>query len=426
MNIRDILWLSYKDLSEKKVRTALTVIMVVIGVASIIALTSLTAGIGASISSALSSLGPTSIIVTSTKTTGFTIADTGEVSSLPNVSTIIPILTGAATLYSGNQNISVSVIGITSQGLQSLLGTINLYQGAVYNNTIAPSSLIGHSVAFPNSAAGAQSVFIGQPATLKLSGRTGSSYSIPVVGILQPYGTSLISIDSAVVMSLPAAEAILHKSSFNEMLVKANNISSVTALSTQISDIYGSGARVLTTQQLAQETSSIVGGITILLLLIASISLLVAAIGIMNIMLMAVLEKTREIGIMKSIGFKSNDVLMVFLVQAVLIGIIGGIIGILVGAAASYGLAAVASSSSAPSNSTVGPAPPSGSTFRAGGGAAFSRSTSPGSSFSFSPLLTVTTVAEAILVAVIVSVIAGIYPAWRASKMQPIDALRQL
>src|SRR5271155_609382 len=103
MKLQDILWLSYRDLSEKKVRTALTVIMVVIGVASIIALTSLTAGIGASISSALSSLGPTSIIISSTKASGFTVVDTGEISSLPNVSTVIPILTGSATFYSGNQ-----------------------------------------------------------------------------------------------------------------------------------------------------------------------------------------------------------------------------------------------------------------------------------------------------------------------------------
>ncbi len=118
MNLQDILWLSYKDLSEKKVRTALTIVMVVIGVGSIIALTSLTAGIGASISSALSSLGPTSIIIASSKPTGFTIADTGSLATLPNISEVIPILRGSANLLSNNQNVSVSVVGVENQYLK--------------------------------------------------------------------------------------------------------------------------------------------------------------------------------------------------------------------------------------------------------------------------------------------------------------------
>lgn len=437
MRIEDLFWLSYKDLNEKRVRTALTVIMVVIGVASIIALTSLTAGIGASISSALQSLGPTSIIVTSTRTAGFTGIDTGEISSLPNVSTVTPILTGSATLYSDNQNTSVTVIGVTSQGLQELVSIVNLYQGAVYNNTISPSSLIGHSVAFPTATSGQQSVFVGQPATLKLSGRSASSYTIPIAGILQAYGTSIIPIDSAVIMSLPAAEAILHRSSFNTILVKATNASTVTPLSNQISDIYGSNARVTNTQQLAATASSIVGAISDLLLVIASISLLVAAIGIMNIMLMSVLERTHEIGIMKSIGFKDSDVLTVFLMQAIMIGMVGGIIGIIIGAGVSYGLASLASGAGSSSNTTTSSSASSGSSFRSSGGpggagaggggfAASSSSSSSSSTLAFTPLLTIGTILEALFVAVLVSVIAGIYPAWRASQMQPIEALRNL
>lgn len=425
MKLQDVLWLSYKDLSEKKIRTALTVIMVMIGVASIIALTSLTAGIGASISTTLQSLGPTSIIVTSTRATGFTLSDTGDISTLPNVSSVTPILTGSANFYSGNQNQSVTVIGITPQGLQGFLGTLNLYDGSVYNNTITPSVLVGHSVAFPSSNGNQQSAFIGQPATLRLSGRSASSYTIPVVGILDAYGSSIISVDSAVVMSLPAAEAVLHRTTFNTILVKASNSSSVTPLSNQISAIYGSGARVLNTQELAATAASIIGAISTLLLVIAGISLLVAAIGIMNIMLMSVLERTHEIGIMKSIGFKSRDVLTVFLVQAMMIGLIGGIMGIIIGAVASYGLAAASNANTANATTT---APAGGAAaFRSGGpGGAPGGSSSASSSFSFTPVLTIPTILEALLVAMIVSMIAGIYPAWRASQMQPIEALRSL
>ncbi len=232
-------------------------------------------------------------------------------------------------------------------------------------------------------------------------------------------------------MSLQAAETLLHRQSFNTILVKATNTSSVAPLASEISAIYGSGATVITTQQLAQTAASIVGGISTLLLVIAGISLLVAAIGIMNIMLMAVMERTHEIGIMKSIGFKSRDVLAVFLTQAMMIGFIGGIIGILIGATVSYGLAAVASSASSASSgqgsSTSGGAVVVGGGPR--GGAAVARSTpasSSGAGFTFTPLLTVSTIIESMLVAIIVSVLAGIYPAWRASQMQPIEALRSL
>src|SRR5271154_6870388 len=106
MKLQDIFWLSYKDLSEKKIRTALTIIMVVIGVAAIVSLTSITAGISQSITSSLNSLGPTSIIVTSSSATGFTVADSGRIAGLPNVTSVTPILTGTASLYAGNQNTS--------------------------------------------------------------------------------------------------------------------------------------------------------------------------------------------------------------------------------------------------------------------------------------------------------------------------------
>ena len=433
MELKDILWLSFTDLKEKKVRTALTIFMVVIGVASIVALVSLTAGISASIQKELSSLGPTSIILTSTRASGFSAIDTAELASLPNSSVVVPIVTGAASLASGNQNVSVTVVGVTTQGLQALLGgNVSLYQGAVFQDTIAPDTVLGHNVAFPSSAAGKQSFFVGQTATMQLGGRGGSKYTIPISGILQAYGSSIIPIDSAAIVSLPAAEALLHRTSFNEILVKASNTSSVTPLSTLISDIYGSNARVINTQQLAATAASIIGSISLLLIVIAGISLFVASIGIMNIMLMAVLEKTHEIGIMKSIGFKSRDVLTVFLFQALIIGMIGGIIGIFLGAAASYGLAAASSSGS---GSSSAPQSSGSATFaggpRGGGGGLGSPSSGPGGAasgggLSFQPVLSMSTIIEAMLVAIIVSALAGIYPAWRASQMQPIDALRQL
>ncbi len=422
-----------RDLIEKKSRTLLTVVMVVIGIAAIIALISQTQGISISIQKSLNSLGPTSIILMSTGSSGFSSAQADQILSLPNVSSVIPIIEGSANLVGPNQNSSVTVMGISSQGLAQLLGNVTLIQGSMYQDTISPSAVIGYDIAFPSSSAGKQNIFVGNSTTLEFR---NSKYTVPVVGILNAYGTSMVPVDSGVIMSLPAAQAILRKTSFNVMLIKAKNIPSVAGVSAAISDIYGTNVRIITTQQIASTASSIIGEITILFVVIASVSLLVAAIGIMNIMLMSVMERTHEIGIMKAIGFTNRDVLLVFLFQALFIGFIGGVIGIGAGTGASYALASVFTHAAAtsPSASGSGFSSPSGGTagqgFAARGqfssGSQFSSSPMSSSSLSYKPSISAETVIEAMLVAVIVSVLAGLYPAWRASLMEPITALQHL
>ncbi|MEM3839230.1 MAG: FtsX-like permease family protein [Candidatus Micrarchaeaceae archaeon] len=428
MKLNDLLWLSYKDLAEKKIRTMLTVVMVMIGVASIIALTSLTAGISASVQSSLETLGPTSIILTGK---AFTVSDTSELSSLPNVSAVIPILQGTGFILANGQNTSVSVIGISTTGLSELLGEYpQLYQGALYSDTISPTAVIGQSVAFPTSLAGRQNLRVGYPATLYLAnGRSAEATTISIVGIMQPVSSIIVPVDSAVLMSLPAAQLLMHRTSYNIILVKASSTSAVGGVAQQITDIYGSSVSVTTTQEIAQTAASIIGSITILLVIIAGISLLVAAIGIMNIMLISVYEKTHDIGIYKSIGFRDRDVLLVFLMQALIIGFVGGTAGIATGAAGAYGLSFLASHSQ-----SAGPAgaTPQGAAFSGGyrgRTSAYSQYGTGGSgaqSISFSPVFAPATIALAMFVAIAVSAIAGVYPAWRASKLEPIEALRQL
>lgn len=446
MDVKDIFWLSYNDLSEKRVRTTLTIIMVVIGIGAIVALTSFTAGINNSITGELESLGPTAIIVSSGTSLGFTQTDVAEMEALPNVTEVTPLVLGAATLYAGNQNTSVTVIGVSTQGMAQLLGgNVTLAQGSMYTDTIAPDAVVGYDVAFPSSAAGQQTITIGQSAALKLSGAergSAETVTVPVLGILASHGTSLIPIDTGVFVPVQAADVLLHRTSYSEMVVIANNLSSVNATSALITTIYGSSARVLTTSQLLATASSVIGSITLLFAVIAGISLLVAAIGIMNIMLMSVMERTHEIGVLKAIGFKNRHVMLIFMLQALIIGFMGGVIGIVAGAGTAYALAGIsgsaqgsASGASGASSSTFrSTGAPSGNA-RAGSGAQTgavvfsnspSSSSSPSGGISIRPAFPVSTILLALLIAIGVSVVAGLYPAWRASRMEPIDALREL
>jgi ABC-type antimicrobial peptide transport system permease subunit len=460
MDIRDIFGLSIRQLKEKRTRTALTILMVVIGVASIVALTSQIAGASKSIQTSLAALGPTSIIITPSSGTAFTAADVANLETLPNVSSVTPVLTGSATLTVNRNTTTVTVIGISTQGLGTLLGgDVNLYEGSLYTDTVTPLAVIGHSIAFSSSTdTNLQTAAVGETATLSVSsstrGASASKVSIPIEGILQTYSASIVPVDSGVIVSMPFAEVLLHKTSFNEILVKANNVKNVTSLSALITTIYGTRARVLNTEQLASTASSIIGEITLLFTIIGGISLVVAAIGIMNVMLMAVSERVHDIGILKSIGFRNKDVLLIFLLQALIIGMLGGVVGLGVGIGTSYSLSALISagsatgpSATAASGAPVGPAPSGGAVVvsssgggfsgggaaggrsfgGAGGASTASRSASSTSSFSSSgPVFTPLIMMEAISVAIAISAIAGIYPAWKASKMEPIDALRML
>jgi putative ABC transport system permease protein len=449
MEVKDIVNLGTKQLREKKVRTALTIIMVIIGVASIVALTSQTAGAQANIQKTLGSLGPTSIIIMPSGKTVFTTADIANLETIKNVSSVTPVVTGSGTLSVDGQNSSVSIIGVSSSGLTQILGNSSeLYQGKIYSDGLTPSAVIGYGIAFSSSTnPDLQTVDTGQTGTLVVSGSgrgsSSSKISIPITGILQSRSSSLIPIDGSVFVSLQFAELILHKTSFNEILVKADSPQQVSALTSQLEIIYGNNARVINTEQLASTITSITSQTSDLFIVIAAISLLVAAIGIMNVMLMSVSERVHDIGILKSIGFESRDVLLIFLFQAVVIGLLGGILGLGTGIITSYALSYSGGLHSS-SPSFAGATGSGGRVFVSTSGAARGGFSGGVSSFGGStgaaaspitpsttttvtqPVFTLSVIAEAIVIAVMISIIAGIYPAWRASKMEPIEALRTL
>ncbi len=194
MKFQDTTRLGFKGLSDKKVRTALTVLMVVIGVAAIVGLVSLTTGIQVSITNSLSSLGPTSIIVTpSSASTIITQADVARLSTLPGVQTVIPIIDSRLDLMTTTPPTSVSVIGISNEGIVSLLGSVKLVQGSGFQDNVVPLALVGNSIGFPVSNGQQQSIFPGQSIVLQeVSGTNSRTISLTVTGILQSYGSSLV------------------------------------------------------------------------------------------------------------------------------------------------------------------------------------------------------------------------------------------
>jgi putative ABC transport system permease protein len=146
---------------------------------------------------------------------------------------------------------------------------------------------------------------------------------------------------------------------------------------------------VTASKSMAESVTEMTSSMTLFLGAIAAVSLLVGAVGIANTMFTSVLEKTKEIGTMKAIGAKNKDILMIFLFNSAMVGLVGGILGIILGAFVSSGLQAMM-----------------------GGNMAL------GSGLSISLML------EGLTLAVLIGVISGVVPAYRASKLKPVDALR--
>jgi putative ABC transport system permease protein len=203
--------------------------------------------------------------------------------------------------------------------------------------------------------------------------------------------------DTGIYIPLSQAEKFFGSDQAEEIIVKLKNSDAATVNSTSkaITDYFGNQVSVISATAVQSLLSSIFSTISLFLGGIAAISLLVAGIGIMNIMIVSLIERTREIGILKALGMKSRTVLYIFLTESVIIGLIGAVIGIISG----WVLANVVA------------------LFLGRGGLI-------GSALTITPILTPEVLLGALGFGIGVSVIFALYPAWRASKLKPVEALR--
>jgi ABC-type antimicrobial peptide transport system permease subunit len=413
MRISDLIKLALMDLGQRKLRAALTMISVSIGVASIIALVSQAAGIQQSVVDTLYKLGPTTMILTP-RGYQITSVDVIRISELQGVARVIPIVQIPGSIYRSGQQVQVSLVGIRSSDLEALLGSIKILDGSTYPDAPVPVALVGYNIAFPPEQGGSQSIYVGQPLLVELGfGQFRQRIQLQIIGILGQYGsTPFVSPDNSILVPLDELMKILNRRSYSMLLVKASDINTVNDLSNTLNTIYGNNLQILTVQQLSETVSSIIGQFGVLLASIAGISLSVAGLGTMNIMMITVLERTREIGVMKALGFKNRDVLLLYLLEASLIGIIGGLIGIGLGISGAQMLPSIISYSFLRTPQQRGSGPQQGMAQQGQ------------VSLSYSPVIPIDMTITAFTIAILVSIIAGLYPAWRASRMEPVRALR--
>ena len=266
-------------------------------------------------------------------------------------------------------------------------------------------SVVGGGIAISNSIGGGPG-----------GGRTVTR-SFIVTGIYSPFGQGfLIDPDSTIFVPLAVAQSITHVYTYNNVLVRASSASIVNQVANEITNLFGSNnVHASTVSSFLSVQQSISQGIGTLLETVAGISVLVAFIGIMTTMLTSVLERTREIGILKALGASGRNIMLTFLSEAALTGLVGGLVGAAAGSALSFLVVILLQGNS------NGP-----------GGVGGPRLVRPSSLASNAPALVITPaitpelILGAIILASLVGMLAGLFPSWRASRLPPVDALRSV
>ena len=369
-----------------KVRSLLTMLGVVIGVAAIVALTSIVDGASQGINKSLATLGTNQLNITAMAPDALTELDANALTELENVSVMFVQSQNEGTIATGDTRVNARLVGVSSEYFEAVKPEIAM--GSYLSSSSFAQT--AKDVVFGADAAndvGLTADMLGQ--TVKLNGQ-----DFRLVGVLDDqagFGTS-----GRVYVTLDSARKLFSQYPYvSSIVIQANTAEQVDALQLTADSLlrerYGLGAdtdaRYTITNQasLIAAVSSITDTLGLLLTGIAAISLIVGGIGIMNIMLVSVRERTREIGVRRAIGAKQSNILTQFLIEAIVLSLAGGVIGLILGQIAAFFLAIL-------------------------GDWVFA--------------IKLDTVVLALGFSLLVGVVFGVWPARTAAKLEPIDALR--
>ena len=433
MHATEIFSLSFGALSDRKVRTILTVLMVLVGSSLMVGLNGLSAGQSAFVSQQLNNLATNVLFVTSGQRT-FNVDTTAtsiilnnvavtKIKSLPSVDDVVPEYTGSVTLNTQGRIIRASVIAMDPQKLTVIVPNVQYGVGSVVKESDSSAMLVGDSIANPPGATSTL-ITVGQTvkATYSYLDANGKSQqqsrSFVVSGVLQSTGYN--QIDRAVIINEPTGNQIFHKSGKYDVLnVAAQTSDDVDTVQQEIIGLYGSTIGVITPKAIMATRLNLTNGNSSFILSVGMIALVVGAVGIVTTLYNSVTERIREIGTMKAIGAQGRDILALFLVEAVLIGILGATIGLLTGIGAGYALSSI--SVTLPTGGGGG----GGGAFAGAAGGIRAAAGAVASSPHVAPIFLPLDMIKVWILSVVLSIAAGLFPAWKASKLSPMVALRR-
>jgi putative ABC transport system permease protein len=406
MNIGQAIIEAFESLSANKLRAGLTILGIVIGVGAVIAMVSIGRGAQATITESINGIGTNLVFVFRGGSEDvrnpkpITLEDAAAIADpfqAPSVQAVAPVIQGSGKVTFGRESTTTTITGVTPD--YASVRKYNLTEGEFINQEQmlgrASVVLLGSVVA--DKLFGRQAGLVGE--TVRIEGQP-----FHVIGVLESKGGSGFSnADNQVMVPFSTAqERLIHHSNPDQvdlLLVEAVSPKDVPAASDEIAQILRTRHRtaigaddftILTQQDFLSTAGTITNVLTIFLGGVAAISLLVGGIGIMNIMLVSVTERTREIGLRKAVGAHKADIMVQFLAESAVLSLVGGVIGIILG----YSIAIIVSQIAKANNAAI------------------------------TPSIGIDIILIATLFSTAVGLFFGLYPANRAANLEPVEALR--
>jgi len=406
MKTKDILQETFMALSANKVRSGLTMLGIIIGIASVIAMTAIGTGAQSSISASIQSIGSNLIVVSPGAPRGvgqqvnlgrgtaktLTIGDATALSSLTNVKAVTAEVSSRMQVTAKGTNTNTTVDGVTStypdvRNLQIDQGSFISDQNNLSGARVA---VLGPTTLTDLFGTATASDVIGQTVVIK-----GNPFQVIGVTVAKG-GTGFQNPDDMIYIPITTAQRYFSGNQYVSSIdVSASSADTTTSVQADITSTLLTRHNItnptladfstLNQANIIATASSVTGTFTTLLAAVAGISLVVGGIGIMNMMLTTVTERTREIGLRKAIGAKRRDINRQFLIEAIMLTFMGGVIGVLLGWGVSFGVSALGI---------------------------------------LQAKVSISSILLAFGVSAIIGIVFGYYPAQRASKLNPIEALR--
>ncbi len=396
----DVIEVAAKNLKRAGIRTFLTLIGVIIGIAAIVSLLSIGQGLSVAIEQQFEQLGSNTIFVIpggmgggDFSTISLTQVDIDKIEGTKGVESVVPIYTKSAVLEYNGQKVNISIMAADAKKVSIFenTGFFEVREGTMTSKNDSTGIVIGDNIS--------KTFFDRELNIRKKVIINGEEFSVR--GILAPQSQSIggggPSTGGTIFMSLDAFYRITTEAERKPGIIFVKSLSANEVKETadlikkDLERKYGEKSiSVSTSEQILDPINSVLGLITLFLAGEGGISLIVGGIGIMNAMITSVMERTKEIGVMKALGASNNKILAIFVLEASFIGGIGGVIGIIVG----YSLASIVA--------IVGES----------------------AGFNLIAYIGIEITLGALIFSMLVGMVSGLLPAIRAAKLDPVTALR--